>query len=158
MERNREKKYTIVRIIAAIIVFSGLIQVIPYGRNHANPPVMKEPRWDSPATRTVFFRVCGNCHSNETKWPWYASIAPVSWLIQSDVDEGRSNVNVSEWGRPKNKGDKAAGEVREDDMPPWYYRPLHPEAALSGDERSAFIRGLTKTFGDADAVKSGKNP
>jgi hypothetical protein len=148
MERQERNKFGITRILFILIILFAVIQLVPYGRNHFNPPSSHEPRWDSPQTRNTFFRVCKNCHSNETVWPWYGSIAPFSWLVQSDVDEGRSKLNVTEWGHPENRGDKAAGEVRDGSMPPWYYQPLHPEARLTEDERAAFIRGLVLTFGD----------
>ncbi len=141
----------IVKIIVIGIILLVVIQVIPYGRNHVNPKVTGEPKWDSPATRTTFMRVCGNCHSNETTWPWYSKIAPASWLVQSDVDEARENLNVSEWGRPgKNKGIDAAGEVAEDGMPPFFYMPAHPEAKMTDAEKDGFIKGLKATFGTAN--------
>jgi hypothetical protein len=148
MDQQQKKKFGIGRIIIILIALFVVIQFVPYGRDHTNPPATGEPHWDSPQTRAVFFRVCKNCHSNETVWPWYGSVAPLSWLVQSDVDEGRSDFNVSEWGRKENKGDKAAEEVREDEMPPWYYRPLHPESSLTKDERAEFVQGLVRTFGD----------
>ena len=79
-------------------------------------------------------RVCKDCHSNETEWPSYSNIAPSSWLAQYDVDEGRSEFNVSEWGRAENKGDEAADEVREGDMPPWYYLRPTPRPASRGQK------------------------
>ena len=140
------------RRIAAIVLagFMGLlliIQFIPYGRDHTNPPVIAEPAWDSLQTRALFFRACADCHSNETKWPWYSTIAPASWLITRDVMEGRATFNVSEWGRPDNEGDDAAETVQNGEMPPWFYLPLHPEANLSPAERQQLINGLLATFG-----------
>ncbi len=67
--------------------------------------------------------------------------------MQSDVDEGRSHFNVSEWGRGKQHGDEAAGMIRDGEMPPWTYRPLHSTARLSPEELKRFIAGLEKTFG-----------
>jgi hypothetical protein len=123
------------------------LQFVPYGRNHSNPPVLAEPAWDATQTRTLFFRACGDCHSNETTWPWYSSLAPVSWLVQHDVQEGRDTFNVSEWGRPKNKADEATESVQRGSMPPWFYTTLHPSAKLSPSERQEFIAGLIATFG-----------
>lgn len=139
------------RIMRAAIVLAGIfifVQVVPYGRDHANPPVLGEPSWDTSRTRELFFRACKNCHSNETEWPWYASVAPASWLVQHDVTEARYEFNVSEWGRRKNKGDEAAEEFREGHMPPFYYLPLHAEARFTAAEREEFLRGLAATFGD----------
>ena len=70
-----------------------VIQLIPYGREHSNPAVVSEPPWDSPATRAFAVTACFDCHSNETEWPWYSNIAPMSWLVQRDVDEGRQHLN-----------------------------------------------------------------
>jgi hypothetical protein len=75
------------------------IQAVPYGRSHGNPPTTAEPRWDSPLTRELAARACFDCHSNLTSWPWYSNIAPVSWLIQRDVDGGRGSLNFSEWNQ-----------------------------------------------------------
>lgn len=139
------------KILGIIIVAAVAIQFIPYGKDYANPPVVAEPGWDHPKTRELFFRACGDCHSNETRWPWYSRIAPVSWLVQHDVDEGREHFNVSVWGiQNKNKGDEAAKEVREEEMPPWFYAIPHPEAKLSKNERAGLIKGLLATFGEEE--------
>jgi len=137
-------------VVIAIAVFA-VIQLVPYGRDHTNPPVVAEPAWDTPRTRELFYVTCRDCHSNETVWPWYASVAPMSWLVQRDVDEGREHLNVSQWGQGKQDADEAASMVRKEEMPPWFYLPAHPEAQLSDPERQELIRGLVATFGDEDA-------
>ena len=126
------------------------------GRNHTNPPVRMEPPWDSPDTRDLAVRACFDCHSNQTVWPWYSSIAPFSWLVQSDVDEGRKKVNYSEWDRPQEEAEDSAETVQEETMPPWYYAILHPQAKLSSAERQALIRGLVATFGEEEDQEHGK--
>jgi mono/diheme cytochrome c family protein len=78
-----------------------LIQLVPYGRDHANPPVTKSPAFVGAQTEQLFNTACGDCHSNLTTWPWYSNVAPVSWLVQSDVDEGRGVMNFSEWDKPQ---------------------------------------------------------
>lgn len=137
----------------ALLILVGLalvIQFVPYGRDHENPPVSQEPVWDDAGTRELFFRACKDCHSNQTEWPWYSFVAPVSWLVQWDVREARSHFNVSEWGRPENHADEAAGMVREGEMPLWYYLPAHPGARLSASEKDELIAGLIATFGEAE--------
>ena len=130
----------------AIIVLI-LIQLIPYGKNHTNPKVQNEPKWDSNETRTLFMRACGDCHSHQTKWPWYSNVAPISWLVQSDVDEGREHFNISMWGlQKKNKGKDAYEELKDDEMPPLIYTLNHPEAKLSKKEKERLLSGLKKTF------------
>jgi mono/diheme cytochrome c family protein len=144
---SRSTRRIAATILAGFMGFILLIQFIPYGRDHTNPPVIAEPAWDSPQTRALFFRACADCHSNETKWTWYSNIAPASWLITRDVVEGRAKFNVSEWGRLDNEGDDAAKVVQNGEMPPWFYLPLHPEANLSPFERQQLINGLLATFG-----------
>lgn len=136
------------KIVLGVIVVTILIQFIPYGKDHTNPPVISEPKWDSIETKELFDKACANCHSNNTTYPWYSDIAPISWLVQSDVEEGRSKFNVSMWGaQKKNKGDEAAEEVDHGDMPPWFYLPMHPEAKLTDEQTKQLIFGLEKTFG-----------
>jgi len=141
-----------IKTIAISLVLLGVvIQLVPYGRDHINPPVVQEPQWDTPKTRELFMRACADCHSNETKWPWYSNVAPISWLVQHDVDEGREHFNISNWlHQKKNKGDEAAEELREGDMPPLVYLPAHPEARLSQTEKKELIQGLVNTFGEED--------
>ncbi len=142
------------RRLALVVLALGIgIQLVPYGHDRTNPAVSAEPTWDSPRTRELFFRACKDCHSNETVWPWYSSIAPGSWLVRYDVDEAREHFNVSEWGREKNHGDEAAEEVRDGEMPLWYYLPAHPEARLSPDETAELIAGLEKTFGTEEGAE-----
>jgi hypothetical protein len=140
----------IVRGAMAGLVFLILIQALPYGRDHENPPVLAEPEWDSPETRELFYRTCGNCHSHETVWPAYSHLAPISWLVQYDVDEARSEFNVSRWGEGKQEADEAASALREGEMPPWIYLPTHSEARLSEADKARLIRGLIATFGDEE--------
>ena len=122
------------------------IQLVPYGRDHRNPPVMGEPAWDSPTTRALAKQACFDCHSNETEWPAYASIAPASWLVQRDVDEGRAVLNVSEWQRPQEEAAKASEELREGEMPPAAYLLMHAHARLSTADRDRLAQGLAKTL------------
>ena len=134
-------------VIVIAVVGAILIQLVPYGRAHDNPPVVAEPQWDSPQTKAFFSRACADCHSNETAWPWYSNVAPMSWMIQRHVDEGRQHFNVSQWGLQENEADQAAELVREGKMPVANYLMLHPEARLTATEREQFIQGLTATFG-----------
>ncbi len=139
------------KIVVALIALLVLIQFIPYGKDHSNPKVVAESQWDSPQTRALFMRACGDCHSNETKWPWYSNIAPLSWSIYHHVMEGREHFNVSMWGvQKKNEGDEAAEEVEEGEMPLKSYLLAHPEARLSKAEKEALIEGLRRTFGEKE--------
>ena len=133
---------------AALALFALLIavQLVPYGHARTNPPVTMEPRWDSPETRDLARRACFDCHSNHTRWPAYARLAPVSWLIQHDVDEGRAALNFSEWDRPQKEAKDAAEEVREGEMPMAIYRLMHSSARLTDAERDRLARGLAATI------------
>ena len=72
----------------ATVVTMLVSQFIPYGKDHTNPPVNGEPAWSSPRTRELMVRACFGCHSNSVEYPSYASVAPISWVVQSNVDEG----------------------------------------------------------------------
>lgn len=145
---QRLVKRIIIIIVAVGIGGFLLIQLVPYGRNHSNPPVVNEPNWDSAQTRELAQRACFDCHSNETTWPWYSNVAPVSWLVQHDTEEGRQRLNFSTWG--------SGGEGREPDeaveilyrgsMPPPIYLTTHPEARLTAAEKQALIDGLRATI------------
>ena len=134
------------KLLVGVFVLLVAIQLIPYGRTHANPPVVQEPQWDSPATRELARRACFDCHSNETVWPWYSNIAPLSWIIQRDVEEGRRKLNFSEWNRPQEEGGEITEVIREGEMPPFYYVITHPAAALSEQEKQILIAGLEATL------------
>jgi heme-binding protein len=136
--------------LGVVVVALIAIQLVPYGRDHTNPPVRQEPRWDSATTRELTKRACFDCHSNETTWPWYTNVAPVSWLSQYDVVEGRRAVNYSEWDRPQKEARESAKTVSKGEMPPWVYLLPRPHARLSAAERAALIRGLEATFGRDD--------
>ncbi len=135
------------RLGMGVVVALLAIQLVPYGRNHVNPPVVAEPAWDSPATRELARQACFDCHSNETQWPAYARVAPVSWLIQRDVNEGREVLNFSEWQRRQEEAGEAGEVIQEGEMPPAIYRLMHAHARLSDADLDRLMRGLTATIG-----------
>ncbi len=142
------KKILVIGAISLIAIFL-LIQLLPYGKNHTNPPVVQEPNWDSPQTRELAARACFDCHSNQTVWPWYSKIAPVSWMVYRDTMEGREALNFSEWNpnRFEDAVEEAAEVVLEGEMPPAKYFPTHPEARLTSAERQILADGLIITLG-----------
>ena len=113
------------------------LQLVPLDRD--NPPVdfdMPAP----PAVKSILNRACYNCHSHESKWPWYGYVAPVSWLFAYNVAEARSELNFSTWKayRPDKRARllrDALEEIEEESMPPWDYLLMHGEARLSERER-----------------------
>ena len=137
------------RIAVGLLGTFLVIQLVPYGRDHTNPPVTGEPTWDGPETRALAKQACFDCHSNETDWPAYASIAPASWLVQRDVKEGRAILNFSEWPRPQEEAKKASEEVLEGEMPPAACALVHAHARLNAAERDRLAQGLARTLGVA---------
>ena len=132
----------------ALPVILVAIQFVPYGRPEGNPPIIREPLWNSPESRALAKRACFDCHSNETVWPWYSRIAPVSWLVRWDVDNGRKELNFSEWKDGARKGEsphKIREELAEGEMPPLQYRLIHAEARLTPAERQQLADGLSAT-------------
>lgn len=129
--------------LAGLVAVVVLIQGVPYGRDHTNPTAQVEPPWDSPRTRVLTVRACFDCHSNETIWPWYSNIAPVSWLIQRDVNKGRRELNFSEWDKRQEEAQESAETIQKGKMPPWYY----PWGRLTAAERQELVHGLEVTLG-----------
>lgn len=130
-----------------------LIQLVPYGRNHQNPPVVQDFPWPNQEARAIAQRACYDCHSNETTWPWYTNIAPFSWLVQRDVDEGRNRLNFSVWGRGEQEVDEIGETVRKGDMPPLQYTLIHPAARLSEAEVGTLLGGLAGTGGQPEGTE-----
>jgi len=130
------------------------IQLVPYGRDHTNPPVVAEPTWNHAVTRELAKRACFDCHSNETRWPWYSHVAPASWLLQDHVDEGREVLNFSDWPRVSEEADEAAEVILEGEMPPRSYVWLHPEAKLTAEEKRLLADGLSATLGTGPEARA----
>jgi mono/diheme cytochrome c family protein len=148
MEDDMAKKtgIVVVYILIGIAAVFGLIQLIPYGKNHTNPPTVKEPNWDSTKTRELTKQACFDCHSNETNWRWYTNFAPFSWLVQRDVDEGRRKLNFSEWGSRPHEVDEIGEVILEGEMPPFQYLIIHPEARLNDQEKNQLVTGLSNSL------------
>ncbi len=143
--------------VGALIALFVIIQFIPLAGAKINPPVIAEPKWNSEATKVLAQRACYDCHSNETKWPWYSNVAPVSWLVIHDTNEGRSVLNFSEWGVRGQEADGAAETVQEGTMPPRSYLPTHPAARLNVQEKAQLIAGLQATFGMGEGGEGTKD-
>ncbi|MCA9542733.1 MAG: heme-binding domain-containing protein [Myxococcales bacterium] len=141
-------------LIVLAVVFVG-IQLVPYGRDHENPAVVQEPNWDSPQTKALAQRACYDCHSNETKWPWYSHVAPVSWLVQHHVEDGRKHLNFSRFDQPQKHAHESAEEIEEGEMPMAGYVLLHGEAKLSDAEKQLLMAGLKAMFPGKGHKKGG---
>jgi hypothetical protein len=113
-------------------------QIDPKREIHANLAV-------DPAVASVLRRSCNDCHSHRTVWPWYSHVAPVSWLVVSDVNQGRKGLNFSDWAgyRPEEQQKQLAQickEVSEGEMPGLSYTLMHRHAKLSTDDVTAICR------------------
>jgi hypothetical protein len=133
-----------------------LIQLVPVDRT--NPPVTRELRWDTEQTRAIAERACFDCHSNQTKWPWYAYVAPVSWRLADHVEHGREHMNFSEWGRPNEDFEEVEEVLKEGEMPLSDYLRLHPEARLTPEETSALLEGLRASFAQDPPIERPRQP
>ena len=134
--------------IALLLIVGALlvIQLVPYGRDHANPPVTRQVQFDNAHTEQLATDACGDCHSNLTTWPIESNVAPFSWLIQHDVEDGRGVLNFSEWDRPQPDPGELGEVIDGGEMPPLQYRLLHPGARLSDTEKTDLVAGLTRTY------------
>lgn len=127
-----------------------LIQLVPYGRDHTNPPVTQAAVFKSATARQLVADSCNDCHSNLTTWPWYTNVAPASWLVTNDVEEGRSTMNLSTWDEPQPELDEVVEAVESGEMPPLKYKvaPNHANARLSDEEKAALIAGFRQVYAD----------
>lgn len=132
-------------ILLAVILVLVTAQLIPLSRE--NPPVTLAQTIYSvhpmPATvHSILERSCNDCHSNETRWPWYSHVAPVSWLVVHDVQAGRRHINFSQWAAypDKKKVDRLeqiCDQVTNGDMPDGWYAFVHRNSRLTQDQREA---------------------
>lgn len=134
------------KLLVSLVLIGGVIligiQLIPYGKDRTNPPVIQDAPWSSAQAREIARRACYDCHSNETTWPLYSRIAPVSWLVYRDVMEGRSKLNFSEWGRGEQEVEEIGEVIAKGEMPPRTYLLTHPTARLSAAEQAILVGGL----------------
>ena len=132
----------------ALVAFLVLAQFVPVDRS--NPAVGQQI--EAPVeVAAVLERACYDCHSNETVWPAYSRVAPVSWLVARDVHEGREHLNYSTWDRYSAEEraelmEETLEEVAEGEMPMKPYLLLHPEAKLSAEDL-AILRAWTRGQG-----------
>jgi hypothetical protein len=128
-------------IAAAGAVVLVLIQLVPMSRS--NPPISQDVAAPS-KVEPVLRRACYDCHSNQTRWPWYAHVAPVSWLVVRDVERGRRHLNFSTWDKYADDPETVIRKLRNIDkvmhngsMPLWYYASAHSDAHLNDADRQA---------------------
>lgn len=118
------------------------IQLVPYGWRHPNPPVRQDAPWPDAESEAIARQSCYACHSNETDWPPYSYVAPMSWLVRWDVERGRDELNFSEWDRDRGRADDAAEQVLDRTMPLDRYTLIHRDARLSDAEVDTLVAAL----------------
>ncbi|MCA0457688.1 MAG: heme-binding domain-containing protein [Chloroflexi bacterium] len=145
------RKRILLGIVGILVIGFVVLQLIPASAISSryaapgNPEVTYTIQWDSAETEQLARAACFDCHSHETNYPWYANIAPVSWLVNKDINEGRREMNFST-GDDLEGGDMAR-QIQRGDMPLPIYLPLHPEANLTEAQKQALMDGLIATFG-----------
>lgn len=123
------------------VAFFAAIQLVPVSRT--NPPVQSNVPAPA-AVDSILRRACYDCHSNETRWPWYSRVAPISWWLAEHVEDGRQDLNFSEWPTFDFEAQELAfddmvEQLKKDKMPPRSYRLGHPEARLDERERAVLL-------------------
>jgi hypothetical protein len=133
-------------VLGALLGLFVLIQFVPYGRAHANPPATAPFKWTSPQAKALAERACYDCHSNHTRRWWAVKVAPFSWLAQHDISAGRARLNFSDWTGVLNA--QELRRVLDGGMPPLQYTLLHPNAKLSAAEKKRLVAGFEQSLAD----------
>jgi len=136
------------RIGLVLLVVFVALQLVPYGWKHSNPPVVADAPWPDERSADLARTACYDCHSNETDWPVYSYVAPFSWLVRSDVEEGRDKFNFSLWDSFAADADEAVEVLEEGSMPPDQYTVIHRDANLSDEEVDDLIAALESMSDD----------
>jgi len=143
-------KYFVIFIIVALVVIQFFRPDKTVATSMTADDINK--KMQIPANiQGIFKRSCYDCHSNETKWPWYSAVAPVSWVIADDITKGRAKMNFSEWGKMKESKQEQrlsdiCEQIKEDKMPLPKYLLLHKDNTLSKAEKDT-IYGWVKSLG-----------
>jgi hypothetical protein len=132
----------LVRIGIIGIALFALIQLVPYGWTHSNPPVVRDAPWPDAASEAIARESCYSCHSNETDWPAYSYVAPMSWLVRADVDKARDEFNFSDWDESGDDADKAFDVIEDGEMPLPRYTMIHRSARLTDEEAQILLAAL----------------
>jgi hypothetical protein len=151
---NMIRVKTIALALAAVFLLAQFVQP-----KRTNPPVVPSRSIEAHVqvpqeVLPILKRACGDCHSSETRWPWYSHIAPLSWIVADDVNLGRRHVNFQDWEAQENPKEAAehlaliCKEVRDKGMPPFSYRMMHKESRLSDKEVEALC-SWSQSFGTA---------
>jgi len=143
-------------MLLALLVVAQL-KTVP----RTNPPV-KGDLAAPPEVEAILRHACYDCHSNQTRWPWYSAVAPFSWAIAHHVELGRKEINFSEWGEyypatRERKLEWMQRALQTEVMPPWSYRLIHPGARLTDDDRARLVQWVdTELAGPASGPPAKK--
>jgi len=140
-------------VIVVLMGITGCLLIAQFITIQRTNPPFKGDLTAPPQIKMLLRRACYDCHSNETCWPWYTYVAPVSWWIEHDVKRGRQELNFSEWGiyYPATRRRKLQWidrTLREETMPPWTYRILHPGAGLTKEDLVALEKWIESEIPD----------
>jgi mono/diheme cytochrome c family protein len=137
------------KIVGIIILVLVLIQFIQPEKNQSKDYTnditteIKIPK----EVQEIIKTSCADCHSNNTFYPWYNNIAPVSWFLANHVNEGKEHLNFSEWTKYNNKQKNhiiknLKEEIEEGEMPLFSYTLIHKNATLTKQQRASFLNWL----------------
>lgn len=150
----KTKRLSIKQILITLIAAVIIIQFIPVDKT--NPETVKGNDIISMTNADkeiseILKRSCYDCHSNDTKYPWYSKIAPVSWYLKAHIKEGREHFNFSEWKsydyeKQVKISQESIEEVKDNEMPLKSYTLIHSEAKLSADKKEKITRWFTAEF------------
>jgi cytochrome c551/c552 len=134
---------TLARYVAVAVLLSGGAAQLIRPDVH-NPTVQpKKNLWNDPnldpQVGSILKRACADCHSNETRWPWYSKISPVSWWVNGHVEKGRAKLNFSNWTPSADQWEEIYDSVSKKKMPIAGYTVMHPEARLSDAEKKMLL-------------------
>ncbi|UII32453.1 heme-binding domain-containing protein [Fulvivirga ulvae] len=138
--------FLILLAIFIIIQFFRIDRSVPEYKKANDFIAIEEP---PEAVAHILVKACYDCHSNQTVYPWYSEIAPVSWWVAGHIERGREHLNYSTWGeqplkRKKHKLEDMIEEVEEGEMPLPSYTLAHWKASLTAEEKTALINWLRK--------------
>lgn len=138
-------------IVVVLIVIFVVLQIFPIGSVSAelarhDQSGTEHVNWSSPEVEQLVRTACYDCHSDETRYPWYSTIAPVSWLVNKDVNEGRRRLNFSETPANRIEADELVEQLRRGTMPPQIFKIMHSDANLTDQQIATLENAFQTTF------------
>ncbi|WP_421119087.1 heme-binding domain-containing protein [Aquihabitans daechungensis] len=154
-DRPHRLRRTLLIVGGAALGAFLLMQLVPYGWTHSNPPVTSAAPWPNAEAEAIARQSCYDCHSNETDWPAYSYVAPMSWLVRNDVETGRAEMNFSEWDPADNEAEDAIEQIEEGSMPLPNYTRIHGDAELTDEEQATLSAALEQMASPDNSGKGG---